>query len=190
MRRLFIFLLSLVSMLGAHAGENVLPDSQSVTAEVQGVRSVNPASPALLQLPAAPSMPTPPLVGNPLQSVPLSTLSETRSRPLFSVTRRPPPAILVSAPASTALVEVQATEPEPFALVGTILSSNARLAVLLDRTTNRMKQLRQGKVDSGWTVLSVDPRSIVLQKGEQLRTVAFPRPNVALAQSIARGDAR
>ena len=147
MKGLLIFALAFASLSAAHAGENVQPDSPRAIAEVEGARSVDPVSPPRSQPSAALSIPAAPLAGNPLQAVPLSALSETRNRPLFIVTRRPPPANLISQPTPEAVVHDQPPEPEqqPFALVGTILSSNASIAVLLDRATNRVTQLRQGK---------------------------------------------
>src|SRR5262245_32324885 len=56
--------------------------------------------PAVIQTPGAQ---LPPPGGNPLWGIPMSTLSVTRERPIFSVTRRPPapppPKPLVEAPA-------------------------------------------------------------------------------------------
>ena len=109
-------------------------------------------------------------------SIPLSELSETRDRPLFSTTRRPPPAEGAVVAASKTSVEDKPPGPEvpPFVLKGTVLGSNDRVAVLFDPTTNRTSQLRLGKSDSGWTVLNVSPRSIVLRKGELLTTSGAP----------------
>ena len=116
---------------------------------------------------------------NPLASIPLSALSETRNRPLFAVTRRPPPAIISQAPAANATPANSPSEREraPFSLVGTIVGLNAGVAILMDPTTNRVMQVRQGRADSGWTVQSVGARSIVLQKGALIETVQLPHPD-------------
>ena len=140
----------------------------------------------------APLIPDAPVKSNPLWSIPLSALSETRDRPLFNATRRPPPETVVAAPALKPSAEDKPPELEgpPFALMGTILSSKARVAVLLDQATSRVTQLRQGKIDSGWTALSVGARSIVLRKGDSLKTLNLPGPNVPPAAAIPSGDNR
>jgi hypothetical protein len=50
--------------------------------------------------------------------------------------------------------------------------------------------VRLGKSDSGWTVLSVSPRSIVLRKGELLTTLELPRPSAMSAEPVIKGAIR
>jgi general secretion pathway protein N len=75
--------------------------------------------------------------GNPLWAIPLRQLTETRLRPLFSPSRRPPPVI--------AKVERKEPPPPPPAppaepekpqllLVGTITGSAAAIAIFRDKT--------------------------------------------------------
>ena len=61
--------------------------------------------------------------GNPLWAIPISKLSATRDRPLFSASRRPRTPTVAAAPAPgrpTALAPPIAPETPPFVLVGTI----------------------------------------------------------------------
>jgi hypothetical protein len=81
-------------------------------------------------------------------------------------------------------------EGPPFTLIGTILSSEARVAVLLDQATSRVTQLRQGKTDAGWTAQSVGARSIVLRKGDSLKTLNLPGLNIPPAAAVRSGDNR
>lgn len=193
MKRLTLVALCFVSTL-ARAGETVLRGGPEMTAAIDGAPVADRTLIERLQPAAepAPLIPDAPVKSNPLWSIPLSALSETRDRPLFNVTRRPPPETVVAAPALKPSAEDHPPEPEgpPFALMGTILSSKARVAVLFDQATNRVTQLPQGKIDSGWTALSVGPRSIVLRKGDSLKTLILPGRNVPPPAAGHGGDKR
>jgi general secretion pathway protein N len=194
MRQLALVVFALVSALGAHAGQTPLLSGSEVTATIDSGPVADRPLIERLESTAAPAplIPDGPVKSNPLWSIPLSALSETRNRPLFNITRRPPSEDAVPVPALKPSADDKPTEPEapPFALMGTILSSTARVAVLLDQATSRVTQLQQGKIDSGWTALSVGPRSIVLRKGDSLRTLSLPGANVTPAAAILGGDRR
>ncbi len=194
MKQLALVASALVSTLAAHAEQTALRGGPEVTAAIDGSPVADRTLIERLQPAVAPAplIPDAPVKSNPLWSIPLSALSETRDRPLFNATRRSPPEAGVAAPALQPSAEDKPLEPEspPFALMGTILSSKARVAILLDQTTSRVTQLPQGKIDSGWTALSVGARSIVLRKGDLLRTLNFPGPNVPPAAAIPRSDKR
>ena len=127
--------------------------------------------------------------GNPLWAIPLSTLTATRDRPLFSASRRPPAAPVE--PAAPPLV--QAPPPPPPAppeqpsltLLGTIVSPGAAIAILREGGTQSVTRLRKGEAASGWLLQSVEPRSIVVDKGEQSVTLALPEPLDATGQQPA-----
>jgi hypothetical protein len=106
--------------------------------------------------------------GNPLWTVPLSALSATRDRPLFSVSRRPP---IVAAP-------IAAPPEQPLlTLVGTIVSRKASFAILQGSDTEAISRLRVGQENDGWRVQGIGLRSIVVEKGEQSVELGLPRPN-------------
>ena len=89
--------------------------------------------------PAAAGSDAPAPKGNPLWAIPLRALAATRERPLFSASRRPPSPVAPSAPIARALpVAVKAAEPErpPLLLIGTVVSADTRIAILLDQVTN------------------------------------------------------
>jgi general secretion pathway protein N len=195
MKRLTLFALALVSPFVAQAGQIPVHGGPDVTAAIEGAPSADRTLIERLQPPAAPApfIPDAPVKSNPLWSIPLSALSETRDRPLFNIARRPlPPAKVVAVSASKPSAEDKPPEFEapPFALMGTILTSKARVAVLLDQATSRVTQLRQRKIDSGWTALSVGLRSIVFRKGELQRTLNLPGPNTSPTGAIPSGDRR
>jgi general secretion pathway protein N len=193
MRRLALVALAFVSTFAARAGQSAVGGPQ-VTAAIEGATSVDRTLVEHLAPAAAPAplIPDAPIKSNPLWSIPLSALSETRNRPLFNVTRRPPPEAGVATSTLNPSADDKPTEPDgpPFTLMGTILSSRARVAVLLDQATSRVTQLPQGKINSGWTAMSVGARSIVLRKGDSLKTLKLSSPNVPSAAATPAGDSR
>jgi general secretion pathway protein N len=117
-----------------------------------------------------------PPVGNPLWSIPLSTLSATHARPIFSASRRAPQRAVVAPP-----VEPVAAPPAPkgperpsLALIGAIVGDRDAVAVFLDQTNQKIVRLRQGEAHSGWVLNSVLGREVTLKKADQIETLGFP----------------
>jgi hypothetical protein len=117
--------------------------------------------------------------GNPLWAIPISKLSATRDRPLFSASRRPRTPTVAAAPASppVAVAKPAALEPPPFTLVGTIIGENGRIAILFDETSKTATGVREGERTSGWTLRSVKSRSAVLEGGNRMVTLDLPEPS-------------
>jgi general secretion pathway protein N len=117
--------------------------------------------------------------GNPLWAVPLSALTATQERPLFSASRRPPPRAVVAPVVDQLNVPVvqKAAEPErpPLALIGAVVGDNDAIAVFLDRTNQKIVRLRQGEMHAGWVLRSVLRREVTLQKDEQTEVLALQR---------------
>jgi general secretion pathway protein N len=146
-------------------------------------RAAPPAQPVLPQ-PAAPQ----PQTGNPLWAVPLRTLSATRERPIFSPSRRPPPAAVAVTPAEpTPLVPRPAVPERPaLALVGTIVGEGESIAIFYNPTTKTTIRLRLGQTDdTGWKLVAVDARTTLLEKDRQSVTLALPAPGEAPAGAAA-----
>ena len=122
---------------------------------------------------------TPTVAANPLWAIPLSALTATRARPLFTPSRRPPAPIVASAP-------VAAPRPPPppptlpqhpnLMLVGTVASENEGVAVFIDTTTRDTVRLRTGEGYSGWILQSIERRTATLQRGDRTETLAMPKP--------------
>jgi len=118
------------------------------------------------------------LRGNPLWAVPLSSLTATRERPIFSPSRRPPaPAVL------PAVVQAPAPPPPPakpekpqLTLVGTVAKDSNGIAVFIDKSTRAFVRLRMGEGYTGWTLHSIDGRAVTLQKGKLSETLSLPKP--------------
>jgi hypothetical protein len=127
---------------------------------------------------AKPAEPT--VVANPLWAIPLSALTATRTRPLFTPSRRAPAPVVASVP-----VAVPRPPPAPppavpqhpnLTLVGTVAGENEGMAVFIDTATRDTVRLRTGEGHSGWILQSVERRAATLQKGEQTETLAMPKP--------------
>lgn len=115
--------------------------------------------------------------GNPLWRVPLSALAETRDRPLFSASRRPPPTVQAIAPPPPPPAAPAAPEPPeapPIALVGTIVNVTTGIALVKNPATEAISRVRVGEETDGWTVRSVAARSIVVEKGARSVTLNLP----------------
>ena len=171
--------------LAAHPPLGAVVDQTRATAALENASGPS-AEPALAapQPDAAPA-PVPQKAaprGNPLWAIPLRSLAATRDRPLFSASRRPPAPVIAAAPAPPAAAPMPAAvkpaEPErpPMTLIGTIVSADERIAIVLNETTKSVTRLREGEEDSGWRVRTVLARSAVVEKGAQSVTLGLPKP--------------
>jgi general secretion pathway protein N len=132
--------------------------------------------PAVIQSPGAQLHPP---GGNPLWGIPMSALTATRERPVFSATRRPP----APPPAPMPVVEAPPPPAEPeqplVALVGTATGETENVAVVMDQTSKNLVRLHVGEAISGWFLRAVDARSMTLEKGSRSVRLALPAANFA-----------
>ena len=168
--------------LAAIETESVVPDASGAAPAEGGSPTAEPST-----------------TGNPLWAIPVSKLSATRDRPLFSVSRRPPTPAAPAAPTPTSTVAAPAPAPEtpPFTLVGTIVGGDSRIAIFYDETSKIASGVREGERASGWTLRSVDPRSATLEESGRVVTLALPEPSgevgsppPPISASPARGKRR
>jgi general secretion pathway protein N len=121
--------------------------------------------------------------GNPLWSVPLSVLTATQERPIFSASRRPPQRAVVAPPGDqvTAVVPQKAAEPEspPLALIGAVVGDSDAIAVFFDRTSQKIVRLRPGESHAGWLLSSVLPREVTLEKADHAEVLVLKSPDVS-----------
>jgi general secretion pathway protein N len=119
------------------------------------------------------------LSDNPLWAMPLAQFPVTRDRPIFSPSRRPPPAV---APAvlSKALAIPRPKEPEhpQLTLVGTIASDEEGFGIFMDQSTKAVLRLKVGEDFQGWKLRSVQGRETALEKDQQVVTLVLPQPGV------------
>jgi len=133
-----------------------------------------PPDPARAAAPAA-------RAGNPLWAVPLSTLTLTRDRPIFSSSRRPPAPPVAAAPVMRAPPPPPPPAPrEPerprLSLVGTV-GGEQGIAVFVDQTTQSIVRLRTGEGHDGWVLRTVGGREVTLQNDRNTAVLALPRPD-------------
>src|SRR5689334_9092727 len=120
---------------------DILPDeavrSPSETIDVGTVKPIG--------RPAAQPASRPVPRGNPLWSVPLSALTATEERPIFSASRRPPPRAVAAPPVEQAAAPppapVALPQPPALALIGAVVGDADAIAVFVDRNSQKMVRL-------------------------------------------------
>jgi hypothetical protein len=128
----------------------------------------------------------PPLGANPLSRIPMNSLSVTRERPLFSVSRRPP----APPPAPTPPAHIEAPPPTesggpPFTLSGTAIGGSRDVAVMYDETTKSFVRLHVGEAAAGWNLRAIDRRAATFEKDGRFVVVSLPAPSAAPSSSTA-----
>ncbi|MCP3409954.1 hypothetical protein [Bradyrhizobium sp. CCGB01] len=107
--------------------------------------------------------------GNPLWSVPLSGLTATEERPIFSATRRPAPRVVAAVPTARAaeLPPLVPVEGPPLVLVGAVVGEGDAIAIFLDRTDQKVIRMRQGESRDGWSLSVVQSREVTFKQGDR-----------------------
>jgi hypothetical protein len=118
---------------------------------------------------------------NPLWAIPLAQLSETRERPIFSPSRRPPPSAVAAEAAVAKAPVVRKKEPEApqLALVGTIASDEEGFGIFLDQSTKGALRLRVGEDYQGWKLRAIRGREVTMEKDQQAAVLTLPQPGTA-----------
>jgi general secretion pathway protein N len=133
---------------------------------------------------AAPNAPAEqrPLSANPLWAMPLKQFSDTRERPIFSPSRRPP------APPPSAVTVAKVVVPKPkepeqpqLSLVGTISSDEDKFGIFVDMASKNVLRLRVGEDFQGWQLDSVQGRETTFKKNQLTFVVALPQPGLGQA---------
>jgi general secretion pathway protein N len=111
-------------------------------------------------------------------TVRLEELEQTRTRPLFSPSRRPPPEapapVAETAAAPPPVIELP---PPSLVLVGVVMSTNQK-AILVRRIqdTKSVRLVIDDNID-GWKVTSIGLEGVTFKQEERLFSLAFPKPN-------------
>jgi general secretion pathway protein N len=129
--------------------------------------------------------------GNPLWSVPLSVLSATRERPIFSASRRPPQRAVVAPHVDPVAPAPQKTaEPErpPLTLIGAVVGESDAIAVFLDRTNQKFIRLRRGEAYAGWVLSLLQRREVTLDKAGRTEVLALQRSDGAAGVAKASDE--
>jgi general secretion pathway protein N len=117
------------------------------------------------------------LSANPLWAIPLTQLSGTRDRPIFSPSRRPPP---VAAAAEPVVVKPpprkKEIEPPQLSLVGTIASDDESFGIFIDQSTKAALRLKVGEDHQGWKLTRIRGREVTMEKDKQAAVLTLPQP--------------
>jgi general secretion pathway protein N len=116
--------------------------------------------------------------GNPLWAIPLSVLTATQERPIFSASRRPPQRAVAAPPVdqvSAPPPKAAAPERPSLALIGAVVGESDAIAVFLDQTNQKIVRLHQGESHAGWELSSVQPREVTLRKADRTEVLALKR---------------
>jgi general secretion pathway protein N len=128
------------------------------------------------------------LPANPLWAIPLKQLSNTRERPIFSPSRRPPAVAVVGPPPAAAPVRVAPKPAGPqrpeLSLIGTVIGQKESIAIFVDNTSKNPVRLRTGEVHQGWTLRSVQGREATLEKDSDSLNLSLPQPGVEQTASL------
>lgn len=140
---------------------------------------IAPPPPPAMPRPVKPANPSDPS-GNPLWGIPLNQLTNTRERPIFSQSRRPPPRLVAGAPRAEPVVgaipkPVEHERPS-LSLVGTVIADDESIGVFVDDATKEGVRLRAGEEHRGWVLRAVDRREVTLEKDQETATLVLPEP--------------
>lgn len=114
--------------------------------------------------------------GNPLWAIPLSVLTATQERPIFSASRRPPlraVAVPLADRASAPPPKAAAPERLSLALIGVVVGERDAIAVFLDQVTQKIIRLHHGESHTGWELRSVQAREVTLKKADRTEVLAL-----------------
>jgi general secretion pathway protein N len=152
-----------------------------------------PATPApvITVRPPEAQLPTPvPALGpNPLWEIPLSRLSTTRERPIFSPSRRPLAAVVAAAPPSApppAPKPARVERPQ-LSLVGTVSGRDESFGIFIDQMTKAALRLKIGEDYRGWKLRAVQGREVTLDHDQLTAILTMPQPGAG-ALSPASGQ--
>jgi hypothetical protein len=189
MRRLTIA----VAVLGLSMGLSILGAARSATAPGDALDagiaddarlagpsagSSTPAEPVTTVRGVAPSVPPARVLSaNPLWAIPLTQLSGTRDRPIFSPSRHPAPAVAATEPVVVKPpLRKKETEPPPLSLVGTIASDDESFGIFIDQSTKAALRLKVGEDYQGWKLLKIRGREVTMEKDLQAAVLTLPQP--------------
>jgi general secretion pathway protein N len=156
-------------------------DAPAISSEWE--RPATPAPVTIVRTPdAQPPAPEHTLSPNPLWEIPLSNLSTTRERPIFSPSRRPPPPLTAAAP-PPALAPPPPKPPRverpQLSLVGTVAGEEESFGIFVDPSTKAAIRLKIGENYQGWKLRTVQGREVMLEHGQQTTILSLPQPGAA-----------
>ena len=158
-----------------------LDDARAAGSAVTAVPVAPPVTTVRVVAPPTAPAPERALSANPLWAIPLTQLSTTRERPIFSPSRRPPPAAVAADSAIVKAPAVRKKEPEvpQLALVGTIASDEEGFGIFLDQSTKGALRLKVGEDYQGWKLRAIRGREVTMEKDQRAAVLTLPPPGAA-----------
>jgi len=114
---------------------------------------------------------------SPLSAMPVSELSATRERPLFSPSRRPPPPpVAVATPPPTKLPSPAPRQLDHplLTLIGTVVGESKHVGVFLEEASKNVIRLQPGQDHGGWTLRWVGGREVEFEKDGLTAALVLP----------------
>jgi len=123
---------------------------------------------------------------NPLWAIPLAVLKNTRERPVFSASRRPPPVAVtpVAVAAPPAPPRPPRVERPQLSLVGTIAGSDESFGIFVDQANKTGLRLKIGEEYQGWRLRAVQGREATLVRDQQTIMLSLPQPGTAAPEPV------
>jgi hypothetical protein len=127
-----------------------------------------------------------PRSANPLWAIPLAKLSDTRDRPVFSPSRRPPPSAVDTRPTpAPPPPRKREVERPPLSLVGTVASDEQGFGIFLDLSTKQPLRLKLGEDYQGWKLRVVRGQQVSMEKDQQITVLTLPEPSGQIKELTA-----
>lgn len=122
-----------------------------------------------------------------IRTVPLARLTATRARPLFALSRRPPPPPKTPAPVATVSAPATPTKPR-VTLIGTVVGPSDAYGIFRAEVSGIVVHLRTGETYDGWRLRSVRLRDAMLENDNNTAVLKLPSRELAGAPAGRRPD--
>lgn len=113
---------------------------------------------------------------NPLRAVALDALPQTRARPLFAPSRRPPLPKATAKAAASPVRDLGPARPR-VALIGTVVGGGVGYGLFKLETTGGVLRLRIGESYDGWVLRTVRRRDAELEHGASGERLLLSAPS-------------
>lgn len=117
---------------------------------------------------------------NPLWAIPLSQLTATRLRPIFSPSRRPPQPVAVIKPIVPAALPPKPSGPATpqLSLVGTIVGTRGGIGLFINAADKSTIRLKLGENHKGWVLRAIASHQAELANGLDNAVLKLPPPDM------------
>ncbi|QHP67819.1 general secretion pathway protein GspN [Bradyrhizobium sp. LCT2] len=168
--------LSVCAAIAAVKSEEVT-DTGSI-GQREGRAGVDKPEPSLLTVNSVPAPKEAASSANPLWGIPLTRLSATRDRPIFSPSRRAL-VLPVSTPiAAVPVPPLSSKRPEKpaLSLVGTVVGGLESFGIFIDQSSKLSLRMRVGEQHDGWVLREVRAREVMLENPSKKAIMSMPHP--------------